>query len=372
MVKPVVLLRGLPGSGKTTTSALIRDRLQPSVRVSNDDIRYLAAPRDFDLFSVEASEDACMVLAMRYAERGFHAVVDGVFADLDLLDSWRQVFLRRNIPFFVVTLTIELADLLLRNRARPELARMSEDRLRLLHSSLQTTGWSLQVDGSLPEEIASDVIDHMGSDVSRLDGGDSMEILFLRHGSPDYPDDIFPDHMCMGLSNIGRAEARSAQFAVDRFSPDIIFASDMARAVETARIACPERKFEVSSKLRERTFPKLFGRSICEIRRDYGQAVEPMLRGNSDLWEPLDAETLESARRRVFEFFSELQARGDVRRVLVIGHGGPHSWLVEAALGIDLKGNRALNFDTGHFSKFIVKDSVLEISFINRTADDVV
>lgn len=39
-----LLLRGLPNSGKTTTAALLRNALKPSVRISNDSVRYMAQP----------------------------------------------------------------------------------------------------------------------------------------------------------------------------------------------------------------------------------------------------------------------------------------------------------------------------------------
>ena len=60
-----ILLRGLPGSGKTTTAALLRDALSPSVRVSDDSVRYMAHPRDFTALTLEASERACIKLVSR-------------------------------------------------------------------------------------------------------------------------------------------------------------------------------------------------------------------------------------------------------------------------------------------------------------------
>jgi broad specificity phosphatase PhoE len=54
----------------------------------------------------------------------------------------------------------------------------------------------------------------------------------------------------------------------------------------------------------------------------------------------------------VLSFFDGVLAEHAGKRVLVVSHGGPHSWLVGRAVGMDLKGVRRLRWDTGCFSRF--------------------
>lgn len=366
----ITVLRGLPGVGKSTTAALLRERLRPSIRVSNDDIRYLAKPRDFTQFSLEASETASVELAACYAERGFEAIVDGVFADTQALAALQISLARRRLRLDVVSLVIDVDDLLARNRSRHELARMPEDRLRALHQEFMPYGATLRVSGQLPEEIASDVLQSRAVQAeARPSLVGSLEVMFLRHGLPDFPEGRYPDHLLMPLSERGRAEARAARHAVERFDPEVVYTSDMLRAVETAAIAAPNVRPTTTEALRERTFPSLYGRTLGEIRETHPSEILAVLRGNSDRWEPSDAETLDEARERVRSFMTKLRLQHDFKRVLIVGHGGPHSWIVEDALGVDLTGSRAMRLDTGCFSLFRLGPSGTEIRYLNAVPE---
>lgn len=366
--KPIIILRGIPGVGKSTTSALVRERLQPALRVSNDDIRYLAKPRDFSAFTLGASEAACLELAASYAERGFVAVVDGVFYDLEFLEAWTVALRRRGIPLIVVSLSLTLEDILMRNRTRDELARMPEERLRELHGGFRPFGHVIDIKESLPEQVADDVVDHVDGTPTTL-ASEQVELLFLRHGAPEYPKGCYPDHLNMPLSSAGRAEALAARHAVTRFAPDVVIASDMRRAVETASLVAPDTEVTVTPELRERTFTAFYGRPNNQLIAEHGEEARPSLAGNSDLWEPAGEETMSNARERVLYFVSSLVDRGDLKRVLIAGHGGPHAWLVERALGVDLTGNRALKLGTGNFSKFLLSTSGIEIAYLNSAPE---
>ena len=145
-----VLIRGLPGTGKTTTAALLRDALNPAVRVSNDSVRYMAQPRDFTAFTLEASERACLDLAISYCDSGFLPIIDGVFEDVEFLAGQALRFDRRGCKLITVSLTADMADLVDRNNLRDPLQRMDETRLQELHSGFRTIGYPLSIRGKLP------------------------------------------------------------------------------------------------------------------------------------------------------------------------------------------------------------------------------
>ncbi|WP_173019452.1 histidine phosphatase family protein [Streptomyces alkaliphilus] len=376
MKNVALLLRGLPNSGKTTTAALLRNRLAPAVRVSNDSVRYMAQPRDFREFTIEASEVGCLDLAISYVESGFTAVIDGVFEDVEFLDAQELRFDRKGMELVIVTLVGGLSDLLDRNTARDPLARMDEDRMRELHESFRPRGLLLDIDGKQPEEVADDVLD-LVEPLLREEGRPLPEagadVLFLRHGAPEYPRDVYPDPYRMGLSARGRAEARAARSAIGRFAPHAVYTSDFRRAEETAELAVdlPGIGIRREPALRERVFHQLAGVELDEVRDRLGPDAEAVLNGNSDLCEYGEEETYREAGERTLAFFSELAVRHDGQRVLVVGHGGPHAWLVEKALGCRLRGSRGMRWDTGHFSRFRVGTDTVSVDFINRSPEDI-
>ncbi|WP_197289668.1 histidine phosphatase family protein [Saccharothrix sp. NRRL B-16348] len=373
-----VLIRGLPGTGKTTTAALLRDALPPSVRVSNDSVRYMAHPRDFTAFTLEASELACLDLALSYCDSGFLPIVDGVFEDVDFLAGQALRFERRGYQLITISLAAEVDDLLHRNLLRDPLQRMDEARIHQLHSAFRPVGVSLGICGKLPEEVCDDVLDII--ELERTDGpstevGDhEVDVLFLRHGATDHPHEVYPDPFEMGLSAHGRAEARAAGAAVRRFAPDVVFSSDFARAWETAQLATAGLDVTVErvEALRERVFLGLVGKSFDDIRGALGPRAEGILNGNSDLVEIAPDESYEAARARVLSFFDKLPALYGGKRVLVIGHGGPHSWLVARAVGGDLKGVRRLRWDTGCFSRFTLSAEQTRLEAMNVPPSSVV
>ncbi len=366
-----VLVRGLPGTGKTTTAALLRDALNPAVRISNDSVRYMAQPRDFSTFTLEASERACFDLALSYCDSGFLPVIDGVFEDTDLLESQALRFERHGYKLITISLVASLGDLTERNNLRDPLQRMGDDRLAELHGSFQVVGYPLQIRTKLPEEVADDVLDiieqERPAERAANVAEDEVDLLFLRHGAPEYPQDIYPDPFTMRLSAHGRAEARAAQPGVRRFGPDVVISSDFTRAMETAELATTGTQFKVeqSEALRERVFLQLVGRAVPDLLAKLGADGRSIMNGNSDIVELADDETYVQARERVLAFFDALPVRFGGKRVLVVSHGGPHQWLVERALGVDLKGVRQYRWDTGSFSRFTISARGTRLEALN-------
>lgn len=139
-VPTVIVLRGLPGVGKTTLSAIIRERLDFSIRISDDDIRFLARPKDLSAFTIDVSEKACLDLAASYALNGFTPIVDGVFINTQVLDEGIEKLHCQGIRTRVFTLDTTLEQTLHRNSLRYYYHVVSLERMKYLHQQFTPYG----------------------------------------------------------------------------------------------------------------------------------------------------------------------------------------------------------------------------------------
>src|SRR5882757_75318 len=95
--KPVVIiLRGPPGTGKTTSALLLRDRLAPAVRLSIDTLRYFAYPRLLNNKYLRAAKVAAARMAVDYAAIGLSSILESVFMEVDILSEVCEILRRGN------------------------------------------------------------------------------------------------------------------------------------------------------------------------------------------------------------------------------------------------------------------------------------
>ena len=149
-------------------------------------------------------------------------------------------------------------------------------------------------------------------------------ILLARHGETDWNlERRVQGHSDTPLNETGRAQALALAESLDDAALDAIYASDLERAYDTARIVA-ERKgllVELLPELRERNFGTWEGLTDMEIFERYPQA-------KTGSWG--DAETKEEMAERVLGALHRIAAEHPDGRVLVVTHGGPlRSLLVE-------------------------------------------
>lgn len=351
----VVLLRGLPGIGKTTVAAMLRERTVPSVRVSVDTVRYFAAPRDLSEKTIEAAERAAAALAMSYAGDGFTAFVEGVFANLDTVNAITGELHSAGIEVSVVTLSGSLEDALARNAARHPSIQLDPERIRWLHAQFDDAhGHVIDTSNRVAEEIAEFVEEQLASGSERAELPERRLVLFLRHGAADVRDDTYPDPRTLGLSAEGRRQVLGVRRGIERLMPELIVSSPFARARETAELLNKNLRLplELEEGWCERTLSDFYGWSYEEIASQIGAEAAARLRTNGDELDLSGTESLQAASQRVGAALESLLTRPQ-RLILVVSHGGPHGWICAQALGSPSpRAGRGVELDAGRMSVF--------------------
>ena len=146
-----------------------------------------------------------------------------------------------------------------------------------------------------------------------------MTLILVRHGeavskatgviggSSDYP-----------LTDLGRDQARAAAARLAQTPLDAIYASDLSRAAETARLIAEVVGLEVTehAALRERDWGDAEGLNAEQIAERFGADVP---RGQGHI---PNEETHDQLRARVTPIFRELHERHLAERAVVVAHAG--------------------------------------------------
>ena len=153
-------------------------------------------------------------------------------------------------------------------------------------------------------------------------------ILLARHGETDWNRNLrVQGHSDTPLNENGRRQARALAESLTGEPIDAIYASDLARAHETASIVATSRELEVRLDLglRERNFGSWEGLTRAEIDERFGT-------GGTH-----DGETNDEVRRRVVGAVDRIVAGHPDQTVLVVSHGGALNSLWHHASGARLE-----------------------------------
>ena len=367
-----ILLRGLPGSGKTTTAALLRDALSPSVRVSDDSVRYMAHPRDFTALTLEASERACMELALSYCDSGFLPIIDGVFMDAGFLIHQVLRFRRYGYQLIVISLVADILDLINRNLSRDPFAQMDEKRIRELHSTFSPVGFPLGIRDKLPEEVRDDILTIVGSQETAGQAGSrkTRSTCFSSAMARQNPRREPPAHLRRRSHHKAGAKRwqpaqRCDDLPLTWFSPRTPPASWRRPGLPAVSWRSP------SNPPCGNTHP--WGSRACdEIHHASGQQAAEAESGKGDAVGVPPGDSYDDARKRVRSFFNGLAEARRGKRVLIVGHSDQHAWLIERAIGTELKAARLPRWDTGCFSRFTLSAHQTRLEAMNTGPESVV
>lgn len=159
-------------------------------------------------------------------------------------------------------------------------------------------------------------------------------LLLARHGETDWNrDGRFQGQADTPLNDRGREQAQALAEEVN--GVDVIYSSDMRRAIETAEVVAERLRLDVKvdSRLRERGFGAWEGLTPGEIEASFRESFDRWRRG--DGFGADDAETHEAFAARIEGFLGDALARHPDETVLVIAHGGSIRVIQAVASGLD-------------------------------------
>jgi broad specificity phosphatase PhoE len=146
----------------------------------------------------------------------------------------------------------------------------------------------------------------------------------VRHGQTDWnAEGRYQGRADRTLDIIGRMQAQAIGLRLGRIPVDRIYASDLTRAMTTARAIASIHGLEIipEPRLREIDFGAWEGLTSVEVRARFPESAERRA-SDADGSGPEGGESASQVRTRVRAVLDELRLRPARERIVVVAHGG--------------------------------------------------
>ncbi len=172
---------------------------------------------------------------------------------------------------------------------------------------------------------------------------DATLIFALRHGETAWNrEGRLQGHLNLPLNDMGQAQARRLGAALADQAIDAVYASDLDRALSTAKAVAAAHGLPVHTdpRLRERSFGRFEGRLWADIEADYPEAAVRW-KQRDPTFEPPGGESLTTFYARCIEAASSIALAHAGQTVALVAHGGVLDCLYRAATHVDLQAPRS-------------------------------
>lgn len=184
------------------------------------------------------------------------------------------------------------------------------------------------------------------------------EIYLIRHANPNYALQKKLGDCLMPLSPAGKKQAQSIAKRLKKIGIEVIYASELARAQETAGIFANRKKIIIEERLNEINWKPWHRVKYFRTSEDRRKQYLP----NYDV---LDAQLnkMQAEMRRVL---SEIFINNKGKKVAVFCHGNVIKSLLTGIINADVIGFLSLEIHQASISKLVIdKDAYVKVSFIN-------
>jgi alpha-ribazole phosphatase len=196
-----------------------------------------------------------------------------------------------------------------------------------------------------------------------------MKLLLARHGETDWnAAQRFQGQSDVPLNEAGIQQATALGNRLWREHIDVIYASDLQRARETARLIAKHHscKIRADSRLRELSFGIWEGQTYDEIKKGAPSAIAA--------WEadflttaPPNGETLEQLTARVGSMLSDLRVQHADQTLLIVAHGGSLQVLLCLALNLSPSMYWQFHLSPASLSEIVFYPAGAIINLLNDT-----
>jgi len=166
--------------------------------------------------------------------------------------------------------------------------------------------------------------------VSNNSSTDTLEIWFIRHGQTDWNlQGLIQGASDTDLNETGRLQAERLRQRLAGTHFDVVWASDLKRAMQTAEIALPGHVIVPEPRLRELNAGEVEGRSFAALSDEARATWSALWTGDSTA-RPPGGESYQQVIDRVRLWLADLPSHG---RVASVVHGGVVQAAVRHVLG---------------------------------------
>lgn len=192
-----------------------------------------------------------------------------------------------------------------------------------------------------------------------------MKLFLMRHGETDWnADGRFQGHTHVLLNGQGREQARRAAAFFKTVGPCRLYASRLARAVETAQYieqACGVTHL-TDERLNEISFGQWEGLSWRQVEERYPELYEDWKDLKSE-FRPPGGQALEEISKNIRSFFTEMSESDET--IIAISHGGPIRLLLLELLKLPVRAFRSIRIDPASVTCVERSSRAIAISTVN-------
>jgi broad specificity phosphatase PhoE len=196
------------------------------------------------------------------------------------------------------------------------------------------------------------------------------KLFLIRHGVTAWNQDrLYQGHSDITLSDLGKEQARLLGQRLVQEKIDAFYASDLNRALETARIIAEphQQKVHPVMELRELNLGLWEGLTFQEIDAKYHELADLWYNSPSRLIIP-GGETFAKLKERAYNMILTLVARHPEDTLAITSHGGTIRTIICAILGLDLDKVWCIQQDNTALNIINFYDTKTIISLLNDTS----
>jgi len=193
-----------------------------------------------------------------------------------------------------------------------------------------------------------------------------LHLMLVRHGETDWnAQRRYQGQTDIPLSAMGKRQAELIGERLAGQKIDVVYASDLKRAWETAQIIAEKSGLEILSepRLRELKFGVLEGLTFGEAEASYPDMIVAWLEDFNNT--PEGAETIDLFNARIVSLLDDLKRKHGEQIVLLVGHGGSLSEILRVILGLSREQRWYLEMENASLSEVLVSEDYVSLKRLN-------